>query len=335
VALVEQATALRGVTVPRDVLILGLAIAVTLSAQVAAPELPEQPFKLSTTAEFVLLDVSVKDAAGAPVSKLGKDDFRVYEDGKLQQITHFASDDVPVTVGLVIDTSGSMRPKYPSVVTAALAFIRASNRQDEMFVVNFGDRVTKGLPESIPFTADIQRLRDALSFGVPAGRTALYDAIVFSLLHLEKGTCAKKTLMLVSDGGDNQSAHGSEETMRVVRASRATIYAIGIFDANDRDRNPGLLQRLAQVSGGEAFFPGHLSEVAGICTQIANDIRTRYTIGYVPVRVGEEGAWRKIKVVAAPRAGHKLVVHTRAGYVLPPASPQADQDRERRRRRGQ
>ena len=155
-----------GVTVLRDILILGLAVVVrTLAAQVPAVEASEQPFKLSATAELVLLDVSVKDAAGEHVSNLSKNNFRVYEDGKLQTISHFASDDVPVTVGLVIDTSGSMRPKYAEVVTAALVFIQASNRSDEIFVVNFGDRVSLGLPDGIPFTGDIGQLRTALSMG--------------------------------------------------------------------------------------------------------------------------------------------------------------------------
>jgi len=318
----------------RNILILGLAMIVrALPAQVPAVEPSEQPFKLSATAELVLLDVSATDTAGEHVSNLGKDNFRVFEDGKLQNITHFANEDVPVTVGLVIDTSGSMRSKYSHVVTAALSFIQASNRKDEVFVVNFGDSVHSGLPDGVPFTANVGQLRTALSFGVPAGRTALYDAILFSLHHLEKGKCEKKTLMLVSDGGDNSSVHGSDELMRMVRESRATIYTIGIFDTNDLDRNPAVLRRLAQVSGGESFFPKELSEVIGICRQIASDIRTRYTIGYVPVRSGEQGSSRNIKVIAATPGGHKLVVHTRTSYVLPPARPLVDQGGERNRKR--
>ncbi|MCX6621667.1 MAG: VWA domain-containing protein [Acidobacteria bacterium] len=318
-----------GLSVLKNILILGLAIAMrTLLAQVPAAEAFEEPFKLSATAELVLLDVSAKDAAGEHVANLGKGNFRVYEDGKLQKIAEFARDDVPVTVGLVIDTSRSMRPKYRDVVTAALAFIQASNRNDEIFIVNFGDRVNKGLPEGIPFTADLVRLRMALSWAVPAGRTALYDAIVFSLQHLEKGTCAKKTLMLVSDGGDNSSIHGSDEVMRMVRESRATIYTIGILDPEDRDKNPALLRRLAKVSGGESFFPELLSEVVGICRQIASDVRARYTIGYVPVRSGELGSLRKVKVTASSPAGRTLVVHSRTSYVLPPKRPVGEREGE-------
>ena len=303
----------------RYTLILGLAMVVrTLPTQVPTVEASERPFKLSATAELVLLDVSVKDSSGEHIANLSKDDFRVYEDGKVQKISHFASEDVPVTVGLVIDTSASMRPKYREVFTAAVSFIQASNRHDEVFVVNFGDRVTSGLPGGVPFTSDLGQLRMALSPGVPAGRTALYDAILFSLHHLEKGTRERKALMLVSDGGDNSSTHKPGEVMPGVRESRATIYTIGISDPDDPEQNPALLRQLALVSGGEAFFPENLSEVVGICGRIARDIRTRYTIGYVPLRSGQKGALRKIRVIASGSGGHKLVVHTRESYVLPP-----------------
>jgi VWFA-related protein len=303
--------------------ILTLVLALTLKAlsgQTSAVAPGEQPFKLTATAELVLLDVSVKDSDGGHVSNLKPGNFRVFENGNPQAVTHFGNEDVPVTVGLVVDTSGSMRLKRADVIAAALAFILASNRRDEVFVVNFNDGVSSGLPQSIPFTSDIDQLRAALSDGIPAGKTALYDAILFSLSHLEKGTRDRKTLVLVSDGGDNNSAHGSEDVMRMVRESRATIYTIGIFDKSDVDQNPGLLRRLAQVSGGEAFFPERLSEVGGICQEIAKDIRARYTLGYVPVRLGDKGSLRKVRVVAAHSGGHNLVVHTRTTYLLPDRS---------------
>jgi len=321
----------------REILIFGLAVALrTLPAQLAVPARApavaalEQPFKLTATADLVLLDVSVKDAAGAHVPNLSRDNFQVYEDGKLQTITHFGRDDVPVTVGLVIDTSGSMQSKYNDVVIAALALIHASNPRDEIFVVNFGDRVSYGLPDGTPFTGDPGQLRAALALGAPAGRTALYDAILSSLDHLEQGKRDKKTMVLISDGGDNSSAHASDEVMRAVRESRATIYTIGIFDAGDQDRNPGLLRRLAHMSGGEAFFPAQLSAAIGICRQIASDIRTRYTMGYVPIRSGERGSLRKIRVTASTPAGSRLVVHTRTSYSL----PDTDQSGETSRKKG-
>jgi len=316
------------------ILIVGLSIILqTFAGQAPVAGLPEPPFKLTATAEFVLLDVSVKDATGEHVPLLEKNNFQVYENGKLQTVTHFSSDDVPVTVGLVIDTSGSMSIKHPHVVTAAMVFIKASNRNDEEFVVNFNDRPSFGLPANIPFTDDFDKLRAALVMTPPQGRTALYDALVISLNHLEKGKRDKKALVLVSDGGDNSSTHGFEDVMALVRESRATIYTIGIFDEDDPDRNPDLLRRLSRISGGESFLPQQLSDVFSICRQIAIDIRTRYTIGYVPVRSGEKGSLRKIKVVAQKTDGRKLAVRTRTSYVLPDTRPVTDQVGEASRKR--
>ena len=321
---INRATARGQGTVLRNILILGLALAMrTLPAQVPAVAASEQPYTLSATAELVLLDVSVKSVTGEPVAGLTKSNFAVYEDGKLQTVSHFGSEDVPVTAGLVIDTSGSMRPKHAEVVTAALAFIGASNRSDEIFVVHFSDSVSLGLPANIPFTADLDLLRAALWRGKPQGRTALNDAVVLSLKHLEQGKQDRRTLVLVSDGGDNSSVHVADDVMKKVLESRATIYTIGIIDEDDPDRNPALLRRIAQVSGGEAYFPKELSEVTAISLQIAGDIRARYTIGYVPVRANEHGSLRKITVTASMPNGHKLVVHTRTGYVLPPKRPAA------------
>jgi VWFA-related protein len=317
------------------ILALGLSIGLkTFADQAPAVQPPEQPFKLTATAELVLLDVSVNDATGVHVPGLGKDNFQIYEDGQLQTITHFSSDDVPVTVGLVIDTSGSMRAKHPEVVMAALVFINASNQQDEVFVVNFNDRASFGLPDNIPFTDDAGKLRTALSMNRAEGRTALYDALVLSLSQVEKGKRDKKTIVLVSDGGDNSSIHGFEDVMRMVRESRATIYTIGLFDENDADRNPGLLARLARISGGAAFLPKEVSDVADICRRIASDIRNRYTIGYVPVRSGDKGSLRKIKIVARQSDGRKLTARTRTSYFLPGSRPLVDQCGEADRKPG-
>lgn len=314
----------------RDILaliILGLAVAPSLHAQL--PAASEQPFTLSVTAELVLLDVSVKSAAGEHVPGLTKNDFRVYENGKVQTVSHFAREDTPVTAGLVIDTSRSMQRKRQEVVTAALAFIGASHRSDEIFVVHFSDSVSLGLPADIPFTDDIGQLRDALSRGTPQGRTALNDAIFFSLQHLELGKRDRRTLVLVSDGGDNSSVHGDDDVRRRILESRATVYAIGICDEADPERNPRLLRQLARVSGGQAFLGVQLSALTEICHQIAMDIRTRYTIGYVPVRSGDHRSLRRIKVTASAPGGQKLAVRTRTSYVLPP-----NRDDEPGRRRG-
>jgi VWFA-related protein len=285
----------------------------------AAPGAPsqEQEFKLSANAELVLLDVGVQDKNGGFVSNLKIENFKILENGKPQSISHFANDDVPVTVGLVIDNSGSMAPKRPEVVTAGLAFVRASNPADEIFVTEFNDRARLMLPSETPFTGEPAILRAALLSAPAEGRTALYDAVLLSLNHLEHGKRDKKALIVVSDGGDNASVHTLKDLMPAVRESRATIYTIGIFDNDDPDRNPRLLRNLASISGGEVFFPKQLDELLGICKKIAQDIRTRYTIGYVPVRTDEKGSLRNIRVTVTGTDRRDLIVHARTTYLLP------------------
>jgi VWFA-related protein len=185
-------------------------------------------------------------------------------------------------VGLVVDNSGSMAPKRPDVITAALVFVGASNPADEVFVVNFNDKVLKGLPDTVLFSDDIAQLRAALWKGPSQGRTALYDAIMDSLHILDMGRQAKKTLIVTSDGGDNNSKHNFRDVMDAVLASRATIYTVGIFDTDDPDRTPDVLKKLANVSGGVVYFPEKPKEVLDICRQIAKDTRSRYTLAYVP-----------------------------------------------------
>ena len=273
-------------------------------------------FTIQTTSRLVLLDVSVKDQKGGFVSGLTKDDFKVYENGKLQEISQFANADIPVTVGIVVDESGSMRPKRPEVITAALAFITASNPKDEVFVINFNEHVNRGLPEGVLFSDNIQQLRDALRRDPPAGRTALYDAVVTALQQLDQGRQDKKTVVLISDGGDNASSHRLKEAMDAVLKSAATIYTIGIFDADDPDRNPTVLKNLAHVSGGDVFFPRTLEGLVPACRQIAKDIRTRYTIGYVPAEQNGKSL-RRIRVVAASPDRGRLIARTRSSYLFP------------------
>lgn len=282
-----------------------------------------QPYTIRTTSRLVLLDVSVKDAAGGLVTELGQQNFEVYEDGKLQQITQFAHADIPVTVGLAVDESGSMRPKQPEVITAALAFIQASNPQDEIFVVNFNEKPRRGLPDIQLFSDDIQQLRAALWRGVPEGRTALYDAIEMALQQLDFGRRDKKSLIVISDGGDNVSTHKLPDVMHDVLESVATIYTIGIYDEDDPDKNPAVLKRIAHVSGGGAYFPKKLDDIVPICRDIAKDIRTRYTIGYIPV-AGDRSSERHIKVVARSQNGQKLMVRTRTSYLFTPDAGESD-----------
>lgn len=277
----------------------------------------EQGYTIRTTSRLVLLDVSVKDAAGGFVSGLTKDNFKVYENGKPQEITEFANADIPVTAGIVVDESGSMRPKQSQVIAAAVEFIKGSNPQDEIFVINFNERARRGLPDIKLFSDNVDELRAALWRGVPEGRTALYDAIEMSLHHLDMGRRDKKTLLVISDGGDNISVHKWPEVMHDVLTSTATIYTIGIFDEDDPEKNPTVLEKLAHVSGGIVYFPKTLEEIEPVCRQIAKDVRTRYTIGYIPS--AENGKpERHIKVVASAPERQKLIVRTRTSYLFTP-----------------
>jgi Ca-activated chloride channel family protein len=279
------------------------------------PQELQQDFTIRTTSRLVLLDVSVKDSEGGFVSGLTKENFKVLENGKPQEITQFANADIPVTVGIVVDESGSMRPKKSHVVTAALEFIQASNPQDEIFVINFNERARRGLPDIVPFTDNINMLRAALWGGVPEGRTALYDAVEMALHQLDMGRRDKKTLVVISDGGDNISRHKFPDVMHDVLTSLATIYTIGIFDDDDPDKNPSVLEKLAHVSGGSVYFPKGLDDVAPICRQIAKDIRTRYTIGYIPTADNGKPE-RHIKVLASATSRAKLIVRTRTSYIF-------------------
>ena len=278
--------------------------------------LQESDFKISTSVEMVLLDVAVQDSRGGYVSKLPKEAFRVEENGVAQTIKAFSNADVPVEVGLVMDASGSMRTRRADVNAAGVAFVEKSNPEDQIFVVNFNDTVKEGLPHSAPFTDSIDLLRKALSTGIPEGRTVLYDAIAEALHHLDQGNRDKKTLVLVTDGGDNRSKIGLEQIMQMIIESHTTIYTVGIFDPEDPYSKPGVLRRIAAVSGGESFMPKTSAQVVPICEKIAKDIRNRYTLGYIPSRDAGAGV-RKIKVTATAPDRGRLIVTSRTSYKLP------------------
>ena len=276
------------------------------------------PYAIRTNVDLVVLRASVRDHKGAPVSGLAQEDFRVYEDKVPQQIESFSHEDVPVTVGLVIDNSGSMRPKHSDVIAAALAFARSSNLEDQIFVVNFNEHVSMGLPADTPFTNNAAQLGKALSRNAITGMTALYDAIAVGLDRLQKGKWDKKVLIVVSDGGDNASKRNLAQIISMVNQSNALIYTMGVFDVSDEDQNPHVLKQLSRASGGEAFFPETLQDILPICERIAHDIRSQYTISFVPTNNKQDGGYRSIDVKARETpGGRRLSVSTRAGYSAP------------------
>jgi|SRR5579872_6640296 len=276
----------------------------------------ESEFTLRTSSQLVVLNVGVSDVHGAEIRGLKAEDFKVYEDGHPQAVKQFAAEDRPVTVGIVLDASGSMRTKQAEVVTAALAFVHSSNPDDEVFVVTFNDHASLGLPSKIPFSQNANDLGAALLGRKPEGKTALYDALVLAADHLGKGKWENKALLLISDGGDNNSTHTLTEAIQAVQKSWATVYAIAFFDPDEPEHNLGVLHRLSKLSGGEFFAPKELTEIHSLCVRIAEDLRASYTVAYTPPYPENHTASRKIKVVVTNPERGKLLVRTRDSYIL-------------------
>jgi VWFA-related protein len=290
--------------------------------------LEPEDFRISVAVDLVVLQATVRDHLGHTARELGQSDFEVFEDGRAQTIRLFRHEDTPVTVGLIIDHSGSMRKKLADVTAGAQAFVNSSNRNDQMFVVNFNETVSLGLPPKMGFSDSAITLGAAI-WGAPAiGTTALYDATVEGLKRLQRGSSDKKVLIVISDGGDNASTATLDHVLKLTEQSSAMIYTIGIFDSDDPDKNPRVLQRLAHESGGEAFFPAEVGETLQICERIARDIRDQYTIGYSSMNAKKDGSYHKVHLTARAKNDGKLSVRTRAGYsagagVTPVAEPAA------------
>ncbi len=289
-------------------------LAVGGDAEAQAPQVPE-PYRVTVSVDLVEVYATVRDRKGNTVSDLRQEQFEIYEDGVRQTIRLFAQEDTPVAVGLVVDHSGSMSQRLPEVIAAARTFVQASSPEDQMFVVNFNERVTLGLPDNVLFTSRSEELERAISSAPTTGQTALYDAVLEAREHLREARLNKKVLIVISDGGDNASTHTMAETLQMARESSVLVYTIGIYKTEDPDRNPGLLRRLARATGGEAYFPEQLHEVVEICRKIAHDIRAQYTLGYFSTGTAKPGAYRKIRVSADAADHGGLSVHARDGYI--------------------
>ena len=280
---------------------------------------PQPRTVFSSRSELVALHVSVVDRK-AFVSGLPQGAFTIYEDGRKQQIAFFENSDTPVTVGLVIDNSGSMTRMRDAVIDAGIAFAQASHPDDEMFVVHFNERVWPGLLPPATFTTDREQLRLALMRSTARGRSALFDAILTGLKRLETGTRQKKALVLVSDGGDNASRARSPEVLEAALQMDALIYSLALYDQYNADADPELLRKLARSTGAEAFFPRRPSDVASFLTRIARELRSGYTIGYVPSVSPSRPGFRRIEVAVRTPDGRTLEGRARSGYMAGPRS---------------
>ncbi len=279
----------------------------------------EKGSTIKSTVEMVVLHVTVTDDHGQPVEGLGGSNFRVFEDKVEQKVSLFSHEDIPVTMGLVVDNSGSMREKRAQVSAAAMTFVKTSNPQDEAFVVNFNDEYY--LDTDGDFTSDRQNMADALARIDSRGSTALYDAVIGSLNHIKKGHKDRRVLLLVTDGDDTASRSSFADTIRAAEKSNATIYAIGVFSDDDRKNDKRMvrnstrvLKELADATGGEAYFPENLTDVTPICEQVAREIRDQYTLGYYPTDTANDGTFRTVKVDVAAAGHGKVTARTRTGY---------------------
>jgi len=269
-------------------------------------------FVFKAQVEEVVLHATVVDDKQRMVTGLERDAFAVFEDGKPQKITSFRHEDIPVSMGIVIDNSGSMREKRDKVNKAALNLVRSSNQQDEVCVVNFNDEYYLDQP----FTSNINLLKEALEKYETRGGTALYDAVVATSDELRKhARLQKRVLFVVTDGEDNASRESLEQAVRRVSEENGpTVYAIGILGEEKARRARRALQTMAERSGGISFFPKTLDEVDEISRSVAHDIRNQYTIGYKPSTPKNVGGYRTIHVEARASGHGKLTVRTRSGY---------------------
>jgi Ca-activated chloride channel family protein len=293
--------------------ILGILGAASFLSGVVTATLGDD-FTIHNEVRLVLLDVGVQNRDGSFVPGLSKQNFTVLENGQPQTISVFDNEDAPVTMGILVDESGSMTPKRRQVLAAAEDLIAESNRGDEVFVLNFNDSVKRGLPEGTLFSGKIPELRGALYRERPMGKTALYDAVADGLMQLEAGHRGRKTLIVVSDGGDNTSLHKRAQTIELVERSAATIFTIGLFEEGQFDADPGTLRELARISGGEAWFPKDLDGVSDACHRIAKEIRTRYTVGYVPAENKNTAPLRHLQVKVSAPGQSGLTVLARTSY---------------------
>ena len=275
------------------------------------------PTVFSSRSEAVVVHVTVQDDGSQLIAGLPQDAFSVFENGQPQTVTFFQNEDNPVTVGLVLDCSTSMQRKRDAVIAAGLVFARSSHPADELFTVNFNEQVWSGLPASVPFTTDVEQLRAALQRSSARGRTAMFDAVQFGLKHLQKGQRQKKVLILVSDGGDNASRSTLQDVLGAALRTDAVIYAISIYDQYDTDAKPEVLRKLTRATGGTAYFPRDAKEAPAVLTRIAEDIRSGYTIGYIPSTTGD--GYRAIRVGVRSPDGRKLSVRARTGYMAGPS----------------
>ena len=291
-------------------MLIPLLIASALCAQ-------EQTYKLNVNVDLTEVHVNVTDEKDHPVGNLNKGNFRIFEDKTEQKITLFKHEDVPVSLGLVIDNSRSMEPRKQRMDAGVLSFVRKSNSQDETFVIHFDDtaRVDQDFTDSIP------RLEDTLAGVKPYGQTAIYDALILGLEHMESAKNMKRAILLFTDGVDNSSKHTLAEAVEATKRAHVAVYPVGLLSQSGGQKAEDSLIRIAEASGGRAYFPLTVDEARADMERVARDLREQYTLGYFPTNPSRNGAWRSIRIEVVPPPGlpatAKLNANYRHGYYGP------------------
>lgn len=310
-------------------LLVGLGSGIAARAQQPQNHGNPNDFRLSVETDLVVLHATVSNQGGRPVTDLQREHFRVYEDKVEQKLKIFKQEDIPVSVGLLVDNSGSMRDKRRGVNAAALKFVRSSNRQDEVFIVNFNDESYL----DTDFTDSVKLLEEGLERIDSRGGTAFYDALHLALAHLtEKASWDKKVLLLITDGEDNASRITLEQLVRAIQRSNVMVYTVGLLGgetSRSMRRAKRALENISKASGGTTYFPKSLEDVQVVANDIADDIRNQYVLAYTPTNAVLDGKFRKVEIkLQAPRKYGRLNVRSRDGYYAesksepqPPAAP--------------
>ena len=282
----------------------------------------QKEFRIGVNVDLVVIHTSVTDKTGLFVTGLKRENFKLFEDNIAQNILSFSQEDVPVSLGIIIDTSGSMRDKIDRVNKAALAFIKASNPDDEEFLIGFNSEVE--LLED--FTSDIDLISDTLNNTIVTGGTALYDAIYLATQKAQSGSKPKKAIIVITDGEDRDSYYKLDEMVAKVQESDVQIYSIGFLNAapekglfgrwskSEPEKAQDALMRISEETGAKAFFPKDISEIDRIVSQVAHELRSQYSISYTSSNPARNGTWRRVKVALDLPIASSLHVRYRSGY---------------------
>jgi len=281
----------------------------------------KQGHSLHIDVDLALVNVTVTDPYNRLVTGLDPDNFRIFENNVEQEIQYFSSEDVPISIGVIFDLSGSMANKVGKAREAALQFFKTANPQDEFFLVSFNDRAEV----MSTFTSNVEDLQSRILSASAKGRTALLDAIYLGLNEMRNAQNAKRALLIISDGGDNNSRYSEKDIKRLVREADTQLYSVGIFDPFEyRSRTPeelsgpSLLTEVTELTGGRAFTVENVNELPDIATKIGAELRNQYILGYHPSNKSHDARWRKIKIkLRAPKGLPPLSVYAKTGYYAP------------------